>query len=191
MTDPQEEYELCLEYFDTSVLDTAKLFLVLGNSKASAFGIVKLFLEYKPMTAVICKNIQRYIDCGINSTQVFNRYSSLLKKKIFLKDKETSIIFDDILYNKSQILDFYNSLPNSNVSLLQIQENVEENIIFDCIFISGTLQDAEIEKIVKNYNLPCSASDLSDIINTCTEANEFCIIYKSSFYFLEMVRDTN
>jgi hypothetical protein len=185
MTDPQEEYELCLEYFDTSVLDTAKLFLVLGNSNSDTFGIVKLFLEYKPMTAVICKNVQKYTDCGINSTQVFNRYSSLLKKKIFLKDKETSIIFDDILYNKSQILDFYNSLPNSNVSLLQIQENVEENIIFDCIFISSTLQHSEIEKIVKNYCLPCSASDLSDIINTCIESKEFCIIYKSSFYFLE------
>jgi hypothetical protein len=180
----EEEYEVCLEHFTLEQLDSKIVALVIGGDSTSRFQVTKLFLKTRSNSVIISnKDNSNYIDEGLEYSQIFNRYSALLKRRLFVEELETSLVFDEIVYNKGQIREFYDGLRNFEVSFLQSQSKLEENILFDSVFICGELQVNELEKIINLYELSCSVLDLQDVIMDCMTAKEICVVSKSSLSY--------
>lgn len=183
----EEEYEVCLESYTTEHLDSKIIALVIGGESLERFQVTKLFLKSRPNTVIISNSDNsKYTDEGLEYSQIFNRYSALLKRRLFVEDLETSLVFDEIVYNRSQIKDFYDGLRNFEVSFIQSQSKLEENILFDRVFICGVLQVNELEKIIKMYELSCSVLDLQDVIMDCMTAKEICVVSKSSLSYFSL-----
>ena len=182
-----EEYEVCLEHYTTEQLDSKIVALVIGSDALERFQVTKLFLKTRSNSVIISNSDNsKYIDEGLEYSQIFNRYSALLKRRLFVEDLETSLVFDEIVYNRSQIKDFYDGLRNFEVSFLQSQLKLEENILFDRVFICGVLDVKDLEKIIKMYQLSCCVLDLQDVIADCIAAKEICVISKGTLAYFSM-----
>jgi hypothetical protein len=180
-----EEYDIYLERFEEDALQLNALFLVVGRNEAVKNRVIEKYISYKPSSVVITgsKRIY-YLEQGIDNLRIFNRYSTLMKNKIFVKDRAVSLIFDDAVYNKAHMSEFYSNLSKYNVSFLVSQSFIEHDTLFDYIFICSVLEEHEIDNLIKKYGLDLDISEIIQILEDCIENSQILVIHQSKLCYL-------
>jgi|APGre2960657404_1045060.scaffolds.fasta_scaffold04939_4 hypothetical protein len=190
-----EDKTYCLEYFDKYDIKCPDRYCLIGE-KSARDEVINIFLDIIENScisigAIISSDLEKYQKLDIDPILLFKKYSPLMKNKCFSEGSDSYIIFDDIIYNKGQIQDFYTTLNSFNTLFVQSQVCLEEYTKFDYIFICS-YNEIELEKVYAQYIIDkkkISLEDFKFVAKNCIGSKEIFIVAANKKDPLEYIRE--
>jgi hypothetical protein len=173
------EIAISIDLFDDFLFSKENKFLLLGitsSMKKRLLDQVSRYIEkFSNRTIISIDPIKNDL---YSSCNIYRKYSPLLNKRIISQNYINFILFDDISFIKSQIIDFYKMINVSDCLFIDVKKELKEyNCVYDYIFISSESEDV-LKIVFEKYSISeiSLLDEFIEIVLDCLDNDEILII---------------